>query len=89
MNGQALAPQLAVRLMAIDPGRVFTGSDISKGCSCNEMPVYGRAVPEALVEAYLLSGSARAQKRLMTMVQLKSRRITRNRNTAAFMGRFT
>ena len=51
MNYQTLTPELVEQLSAIAPGRVFTGSDINEDYSHDEMPIYGKAVPEAVVEA--------------------------------------
>ena len=51
MDYQALTPELVQELSAIAPGRVFTGSDINEDYSHDEMPIYGKSVPEAVVEA--------------------------------------
>ena len=51
MNYQTLTPQLVEQLMEIAPGRVFTGGDINADYSHDEMPIYGKAMPEAVVEA--------------------------------------
>ena len=51
MQYQTLTPELIEQLSAIAPGRVFTGSDINEDYSHDEMPIYGKAVPEAVVEA--------------------------------------
>ena len=37
--------------MKIAPGRVFAGSDINEDYSHDEMPIYGKSLPEAVVEA--------------------------------------
>ena len=51
MNHQHLTPELMEQLSAVAPGRVFTGSDINVDYSHDEMPIYGKAMPEAVVEA--------------------------------------
>lgn len=51
MNYQVLTPQLVEQLAEIAPGRVFTGADINEDYSHDEMPIYGKAVPEVVVEA--------------------------------------
>lgn len=51
MDYQALTPELVQELSAIAPGRVFTGSDINEDYSHDEMPIYGKSDPEAVVEA--------------------------------------
>ena len=51
MNYQTLTPELLEQLTAIAPGRVFAGSDINEDYSHDEMPIYGKATPEAVVEA--------------------------------------
>ena len=51
MDYQALTPELVQQLSAIAPGRVFTGSDINADYSHDEMPIYGKSFPEAVVEA--------------------------------------
>ena len=51
MDYQALTPELVQELSAIAPGRVFSGSDINEDYSHYEMPIYGKSVPEAVVEA--------------------------------------
>ena len=51
MNHQHLTPELMEQLSAVAPGRVFTGSDINVDYSHDEMPIYGKSMPEAVVEA--------------------------------------
>ncbi len=51
MDYQHLTPELMEQLSAVAPGRVFTGSDINVDYSHDEMPIYGKAMPEAVVEA--------------------------------------
>lgn len=51
MNHQSLTPELIQQLSAIAPGRVFVGSDINDDYSHDEMPIYGKAIPDAVVEA--------------------------------------
>ena len=51
MNHQHLTPELMEQQSAVAPGRVFTGSDINVDYSHDEMPIYGKAMPEAVVEA--------------------------------------
>ena len=51
MNYQTLTPELIAQLSAIAPGRVFTGSDINEDYAHDEMPIYGKKLPEAVVEA--------------------------------------
>ena len=51
MTYQTLTPELIQQLSDIAPGRVFTGSDINEDYSHDEMPIYGKAMPEAVVEA--------------------------------------
>lgn len=51
MNHQHLTPELMEQLSAVAPGRVFTGSDINVDYSHDEMPIYGKAMPEVVVEA--------------------------------------
>lgn len=51
MNYQTLTPELIRQLSAIAPNRVFTGGDINDDYSHDEMPIYGKAVPDAVVEA--------------------------------------
>ena len=53
MNYQTLTPELLQELSGIAPKRVFTGSDINEDYSHDEMPIYGKAVPEAVVEVSL------------------------------------
>ena len=51
MDYQALTPELIQQLSAIAPGRVFTNGDINEDYTHDEMPIYGKATPEAVVEA--------------------------------------
>ena len=51
MEYQHLTPELVEQLSAIAPNRVFTGSDINVDYSHDEMPIYGKAMPDAVVEA--------------------------------------
>src|SRR5699024_7128662 len=51
MNYQTLTPDLIQQLSAIAPGRVFTNGDINEDYTHDEMPIYGKAMPEAVVEA--------------------------------------
>ena len=50
MTYQTLTPELIRQLSDIAPGRVFTGSDIKEDYAHDEMPIYGKAMPEAVVE---------------------------------------
>ena len=50
MTYQTLTPELIQQLSDIAPGRVFTGSDIKEDYAHDEMPIYGKAMPEAVVE---------------------------------------
>ena len=50
MTYQTLTPELIQQLSDIAPGRVFTGSDIKEDYAHDEMPIYGKAMPEAAVE---------------------------------------
>ena len=51
MTYQTLTPELIQQLSDIAPNRVFTGGDINPDYAHDEMPIYGKAVPEAVVEA--------------------------------------
>lgn len=51
MEYQSLTPQLVQTLAEIAPGRVFRGKDMNEDYFHDEMPLYGTAVPEAVVEA--------------------------------------
>ena len=51
MDYQKLTPELIEQLKAIAPGRVFTNGDINEDYTHDEMPIYGKASPEAVVEA--------------------------------------
>ena len=62
MNHQHLTPELMEQLSAVAPGRVFTGSDINVDYSHDEMPIYGKAMPEAVVEALTTEGIAAVMK---------------------------
>lgn len=60
MEYQHLTPELMEQLSAVAPGRVFTGSDINVDYSHDEMPIYGKAMPEAVVEALTHGGDRRS-----------------------------
>lgn len=51
MDYQSLTPELFKQLSDIVPGHVFTGADINEDYSHDEMPIYGKTFPEAVVEA--------------------------------------
>lgn len=51
MNYESITPQILEQLAEIAPGRVFSGGDINEDYSHDEMPIYGKAVPEVVVEA--------------------------------------
>ncbi|MEG0310855.1 MAG: FAD-binding oxidoreductase, partial [Eubacterium sp.] len=45
-----VTPEIIQKLNEIVPKRVFTGSDINDDFTHDEMPIYGKAMPEAVVE---------------------------------------
>ena len=51
MNYQTLTPELIEQLSAIAPGRVFAGADINEDYAHDEMAIYGKRMPDAVVEA--------------------------------------
>ncbi len=51
MNYQTLTPELIEQLTAIAPGRVFAGADINEDYAHDEMAIYGKRMPDAVVEA--------------------------------------
>ena len=51
MNYQTLTPELIEQLTAIAPGRVFVGGDINEDYAHDEMAIYGKRMPDAVVEA--------------------------------------
>ncbi len=51
MDYNTLTPELVEQLSAIAPGRVFTGDDVNPDYTHDEMPIYGKAAPAAVVEA--------------------------------------
>lgn len=46
-----ITPEIRKELERIAPGRVYTGADINEDFSHDEMPIYGKAYPDAVVEA--------------------------------------
>ncbi len=50
MDYGTLTPELLAQLQEIAPGRVFAGGDINEDYTHDEMPIYGKAAPEAVVE---------------------------------------
>jgi len=46
-----LTPELIAKLKEITPNRVYVGADINEDFSHDEMPIYGKFMPEAVVEA--------------------------------------
>ncbi len=47
---QSVTPELLQALKEAVPGRVFSGPEINEDFSHDEMPIYGKAMPEAVVE---------------------------------------
>ena len=50
MEYSTLTPELLAQLEAIAPGRVFSGADINEDYAHDEMPIYGKQLPAAVVE---------------------------------------
>lgn len=50
MHYETLTPELIAQLQAIAPGRVFVGEEVSEDYSHDEMPIYGKRIPDAAVE---------------------------------------
>lgn len=48
---EKVTPELIEELKAIAPGRTYTGSDINDDYTRDEMPIYGSAKPDVVVEA--------------------------------------
>jgi len=62
MNYEKLTPSVLEKLRLIAPGRVFTGSEMSEDYSHDEMPIYGKAAPEAIVEVLTTEETAAVMK---------------------------
>ena len=50
MEYGTLTPALLEQLSAIAPGRVFSGAEINEDYAHDEMPIYGKRLPDAVVE---------------------------------------
>ena len=48
---QKVTPELEKELRAMFPGKVYTGSEINEDYFHDEMPIYGKGMPEAVIEA--------------------------------------
>lgn len=48
---QKVTPELEKGLRAMFPGKVYTGSEINEDYFHDEMPIYGKGMPEAVIEA--------------------------------------
>ena len=45
-----VTPELIEQMKAVAPGHIFTGDDINEDYARDEMPIYGKRMPDVLLE---------------------------------------